>query len=86
MAVYLELLTRFDIGDEYRFAIEQLKNHVRTIPSGAQLSRKDLEERIVEPDVVVNLEWSSSDVSVVEGLGLLFEDRRVLVRIVPQLL
>ena len=84
MAVYLELSTGFSVGDVYRSAVEQLQNHVRTIPSGAQLSRKELEARIVEPDLVVDMKLSSSDVSVMEGLGLLFVDRRVLV--LPQLL
>ena len=56
MAVYLELSTRFDVGDECCSAIEQLQNHVRTIPSRAQLPRKELEVQIVEPDLVVDLE------------------------------
>ena len=86
MAIYLELLTEFDVRDEYRSAIEQFQNHVRTIPSRAQLPRKELEVRIVEPDLVVDLEGSSSDVAVVKGLRLLFIDRRVLVHVVPQLL
>ena len=86
MSVYLELSTGLRIGDEYCSAVEQFQNHVGTIPSGAQLSREEFEMGIVEPDLVADLEWSSLDVSVVEGLGLLFVDRRVLVRIVPQLL
>ena len=85
MAIYLELSTEFDVEDEYWSAIEQLQNHVRTIPSRAQLPRKELEASIVEPDLVVDLEWSLSDVSVVKGLRLLFVDRRILVRVVPQL-
>ena len=56
MAVYLELSIVLCVGDEYRSAVEQLQNHVRTIPSGAQLSREELEARIVEPDLVVDLE------------------------------
>ena len=55
MAVYLELLTGFDVGDEYRSTVEQLQNPVRTIPSRAQLPRKELEARIIELDIVVNL-------------------------------
>ena len=86
MAVYLELLTGLRVWDEYRSAVEQFQNHIGTIPSGAKLSREELEARVVEPDLVVDLEWSSSDVSVVEGLGLLLVDRRDLVRIVPQFL
>ena len=86
MAVYLELLTGLTIGDEYCSAVEQFQNHVWTIPSGAQLSREEFEAGIVEPDLVADLEGSSSDVSILEGLGLLLVDRRVLVRVVPQLL
>ena len=86
MVVYPELSTGLRIGDEYYSAVEQFQNHVWTIPSGAQLSREEFEAGIVELDLVADLEWSSSDVSVVEGLGLLFVDRRVLVRVVPQLL
>ena len=56
MAVYLELSTGFDVGDEYRSAVEQLQNHVRTIAFGAQLLREELEARIIEPDFVVDLE------------------------------
>ena len=55
MTVYIELSTTFDVGDEYRSIIEQLQNHERTIPLRAQLSRKDLEARIVELDLVVDL-------------------------------
>ena len=86
MDVYLELSTGLGVGDEYRSAVEQFQNHIRTIPFGEQLSREEFEAWIVEPDLVVDLEWSSSDVSVVEGLGLLLVDRRILVRIMPQLL
>ena len=86
MAVYLELSTGLRIGDEYCSAVEQFQNHIGTIPSEAQLSREELEARVVEPDLVVDLEWSSSYMSVVEGLGLLLIDLRVLVRVVPQLL
>ena len=56
MAVYLELLTGFRVGDEYRSTVKQFQNHVRTIPSGAQLSREEFEARVVEPDLVVDLE------------------------------
>ena len=56
MAVYLKLSTGFRDGDEYRSAVEQFQNHIRTIPSRAQLSKKELEARIVEPDLVVDLE------------------------------
>ena len=56
MAVYLELLTEFDVGDEYRSVVEQLQKHVRTIPSRALLPRKELKARIVEPDLIVDLE------------------------------
>ena len=86
MAVYLELSTGLRIRDEYCYAVEKFENHIGTIPSGAQLSREELEARVVKPDIVVDLEWSSSDMSVVEGLGLLLVDRRVLVLVVPQLL
>ena len=86
MAVYLELSTGLRIGDEYCSAVEQFQNHIGTIPSGAQLSREEFEAGIVELDLVADLEWSSSDVSVVEGLGLLLVDRHVLVRVVPQFL
>ena len=55
MAVYLELSTGFRVGDEYYCAVEQFQNHVRTIPSGAQLSREEFEARVVEPDLVVDL-------------------------------
>ena len=85
MAVYLELPTGLRVEDKYRSSVEQFQNHIGTIPSEAQLSREELEARVVEPDLVVDLEWSSSDVSVVEGLGLLLVDLRVLVRVVPQL-
>ena len=86
MAIYLELLTGLRVRDEYCSAVEQFQNHIGTIPSGAQLSWEEFEARVVEPDLVVDLEWSSSDMSVVEGLGLLLVDRRILVRVVPQLL
>ena len=86
MVVYLELSTGLRVGDEYYSAVEQFQNHIGTIPSGAQLSREELESRVVKPDLVVDLEWLSSDVSIVEGLGLLLVDRRVLVRVVRQLL
>ena len=56
MVVYLELSTGLRIGDEYRSAIEQFQNHIGTIQSGAQLSREEFEERVVEPDLVVDLE------------------------------
>ena len=56
MAVYLELLTGLRVGDEYRSVVEQFQNHVRTIPSGKQLSREEFEVRIVELDLVVDLE------------------------------
>ena len=56
MGVYLELSIDLRVGDEYRFAAEQFKNHIGTIPSGAQLSREELEARIVEPNLVVDLE------------------------------
>ena len=86
MAVYLELSTGLRIWDEYCSAVEQFQNHIGTIPYGAQLSKEEFEAGIVEPDLVADLEWSSSDVSVVEGLGLLLVDRRVLVRVMPQFL
>ena len=56
MAVYLELSTSFRVGDEYCSAVEQFQNHIGTIPSGAQLSREVLEARVVELDLVVDLE------------------------------
>ena len=56
MAVYLKFFTGFRVGDEYRSAVEQFQNYVRSIPFGAQLSREELEARIVEPDLVVDLE------------------------------
>ena len=56
MAVYLELSTGLRIGDEYCSAVEQLQNHVGTIPSGVQLSREEFEVGIVEPDLVADLE------------------------------
>ena len=56
MAVYLELLTGLRVGDEYRSAVEQFHNHIGTIPSGAQLSREEHEARVVEPDLIVDLE------------------------------
>ena len=86
MVVYLELSTGLRVGDEYRSAVEQFQNHIGTIPSGAQLSREEFEAGIVEPDLVIDLEWLSSDVSVVEGLGLLLVDRCIFIRVVPQLL
>ena len=43
MAIYLELSTGFRVRDEYCSAVEQFQNHVRTIPSGVQLSREELE-------------------------------------------
>ena len=86
MVVYLELSIGLRVRDEYCSAVEQFQNHIGTIPSGAQLSREELEARVVKPDLVVDLEWSSSDVSVVEGLGLLLVDRRVLVRVMHLLL
>ena len=86
MAAYLELSTGFRVGDEYRSTVEKFQNHVRTIASGVQLSREEFEARIVELDLVIDLEWSSSDVSFVEGLGLFLVNHHVLVHVVPQLL
>ena len=43
------------VGDEYRSAMKRFQNHIGTIPSGAQLSREELEARVVEPDLVVDL-------------------------------
>ena len=83
MVVYLELSTSLRVRDEYCSAIEQFQNHVGTIPSGAQLPREELEARVVKPDLVVDIEWSSSDVSVVEGLGFLLVDRRASTLVVP---
>ena len=89
MAVYLELSTGLRIRDEYYSAVEHFQNHIGIIPSGAQLSREELEARVVEPDLVVDLEWSSSDMSVVKGLGLLlvdsphFRTRRALTLVTP---
>ena len=56
MAVYLDLLTGLRVGDEYCSAVEKFLNHIGTIPSGAQLSREELEARVVELDFVVDLE------------------------------
>ena len=56
MAVNLELSAGLKVGDEYRSAVEKFQNHVRTIPSGAQLSKEEFEARIVEPELVVDLE------------------------------
>ena len=56
MAVYLELSTGLRIGDKYCSTVEQFQNHVRTIPSGAQLSKEEFEAGIVEPDLVADLE------------------------------
>ena len=56
MGVYLELSTGLRVGDEYCSAVEQFQNHVGTIPYGAQLFREELEARVVEPDLVVDLE------------------------------
>ena len=56
MAVYLELSTGLRVGDEYRSAVEKFQNHIGTIPSGAQLSREELQVRVVELDLVVDLE------------------------------
>ena len=39
--------------------------------------------RMVEPDLINDLKGSSSDVLIMKGLGLLFVDLRVLVRVVP---
>ena len=56
MEVYLKLSTGLRIIDEYCFAVEQFQNHIVAIPSGAQLSREELEARVVKPDLVVDLE------------------------------
>ena len=56
MAVYLELSTGLRIRNEYCSAVEQFENHIGTIPSGAQLSREELEARVVKPDLVIDLE------------------------------
>ena len=56
MVVYLELLTGFRVRDEYCSTVEKVQNHIGTILSGAQLSREELEARVVEPELVVDLE------------------------------
>ena len=56
MAVYLEFLIGLGIRDEYCSAVEEFQNHVRTIPSRAQLSREEFEAGIIEPDLVADLE------------------------------
>ena len=56
MVVYLELYTGLRVRDEYRSAVEQFKNHIGTIPSGVQLYEEEFEVRVVEPDLVVDLE------------------------------
>ena len=56
MVAYLEFLTGLRIKDEYCSAVEQFQNHIGTIPSRAQLSREELEARVVKPDLVVDLE------------------------------
>ena len=56
MVVYLELSTGLRVRDEYCSAVEQFQNHIGTIPSGAQLSREELEARVVKPNLVVDVE------------------------------
>ena len=56
MVVYLELLTALRFGDEYCSSVEQLVNHIGTIPSRVQLYREEFEAGIVEPDLVADLE------------------------------
>ena len=56
MAVYLELSTGLRVGDEYCSAVEQFQNNIGTIPFGAQLSTEEFEARVVEPNLVVDLE------------------------------
>ena len=56
MVVYLELSTGQWVEDEYHSAVEKFQNHIGTIPSRVQLSREELEARVVELDLVVDLE------------------------------
>ena len=83
MTVYLELSSGFDVRDEYGSALKQLQNHIWTIPSRAQLPRKELKARIIEPDLILDLKSSSFEVSVMKGPYLFFVNLRVLVRVVP---
>ena len=48
MAIYLELFAGSDVRDEHGSVLKQLQNHIRTIPSQAQLPMKELKARIVE--------------------------------------
>ena len=56
MAVYLEWSIGLRVGDEYPSAVEKFQSHIGTILSGAQLSKEELEARVVEQDLVVDLE------------------------------
>ena len=82
MAVYLELSARSDVEDEYASTLRQFLNHVQTIPSWAQLPKKEFKARIVELDLIVDLK-SSSDVSFMKGLHIFFVNLYVLVPVVP---
>ena len=83
MAIYLELSARFDVKDKYGSTFKQLQTHIKIVPSRAQLPWKELKTRIIEPNLIIDLKSSSSYVSVMKGLSLLFVDLRVLVRVVP---
>ena len=59
--------------------LEPLMNH----PIASAVPMKDFKAGIVEPDLIVDLKGSSSNMSIVKGLRLFLVNHRILVRVVP---